>query len=82
MNLCKYCKDKNMTKEEYKTLQNNIKLVATNIKAQLTYRNGVYYPTSDILHYQDSDMKVFIIQELKKLGIEFRENNTLYRVTD
>lgn len=82
MNICKYCKDKNMNKQEYLQFKSNIQATAQAIKSQLQYNNGLYYPTNNILHYKDTDIKYFIIQELKNLNIEFINDNTLYRVTE
>ena len=83
MNICKYCKDKGMTKEEYFNFKNNIKEVAGAIRSQLAYRGGMYYPTRNILkEYGNSDMKYFIIDALKNMGIEFIKDNEYYRVVD
>ncbi|EKS4345211.1 hypothetical protein QB607_003215 [Clostridium botulinum] len=83
MDLCKYCKEKNFTKEEYISFKNNIKATANDIRSNLKYRGGMYYNTSNLLKntYND-DIKHFVIQELKTLGIEFIDNDNLYRVTD
>jgi len=35
MNLCKYCKDKNFTKEEYINFKNNIRATAEAIRSTL-----------------------------------------------
>lgn len=83
MTMCVYCKNNNFTKEEYKNFKSNMQATAKAIRSILTYRGGMYYNTSDLFNWNaKDDIKVFIIQELKKLGIEFIENNTLYRVTD
>lgn len=81
MNICKYCKQKGMTKEEYFNFSNNIKEVAKVIRSQLSYNGGMYYPTDNILKsWSDPDMKYFIISELKNLDIEFIKDNEYYRV--
>ena len=81
MNICKYCKEKGMTKEEYFNFSNNIKEVAKVIRSQLSYNGGMYYPTDNILKsWSDPDMKYFIINELKNLDIEFIKDNEYYRV--
>lgn len=81
MNICKYCKNKGMTKEEYFNFINNIKATVETIRSQLKYNGGMYYPTSDILkNWINSDMKYFIINELKNLDIEFIKDNEYYRV--
>lgn len=81
MNICKYCKEKGMTKEEYFNFTNNIKEVAKVIRSQLKYNGGMYYPTDNILkNWSNSDMKYFIINELKNLDIEFIKDDEYYRV--
>ena len=43
----------------------------------------MYYSTNNIIKWNaDSNIKYFIIQELKKLGLEFRNNDTEYRVVE
>ena len=74
MDICKYCKDKGMTLEEYKNFKNNIKELAKAIRSQLQYNNGMYFDTKELFTYDyNEDMKCFIIQELKNLDIEFYE---------
>lgn len=81
MNISKYCKDKGFTKEEYLNFKNNIVSVAAAIRSQLKYNGGLYYPVNSILkEYSNKDMRYFIIQELKKIDIEFIKDNTFYRV--
>lgn len=81
VNIAKYCKDNNMTKDEYNNFKNNIVSTAKSIRSQLTYKGGMYYKVSDLFNCDvNSDMKCFIIQELKKLDIEFFKNDSLYRV--
>lgn len=81
MNMCKYCKDKKMSKEEYNNFKNNISVTAAAIRENLFYSGGMYYPVSDLFTYCiDSDIKDFVIDELKKLDIEFFDNNKFYRV--
>ena len=82
MTIAKYCKEKGFSKDEYNNFKNNIEKTAKTIRSNLKYRGGMYYSTSDILHYIDSDIKYFIIQELKKLGVEFRNNDEEYRVVE
>lgn len=77
MLLSKYCKDKNFTKEEYKSLQQTIKQKAIEIYNSTSETYGMYFPTFNII--SESDIKPFIIQELKKIGMEFIEDYTLYR---
>jgi len=80
LNIAKYCKDKGMTKEEYINFKNNITSTAKAILSKQNYTHGMYYPINDIINFlSDADIKLFIIAELKNLGFEFIENNTLYR---
>ena len=81
VNIAKYCKDKGMDIKEYKQFQSNIVATAKAIRSQLQYNGGMYYNSSDLFNWNcDPDIKCFIIQELKKLDIEFFDNCTLYRV--
>lgn len=82
MTIAKYCKERGFSKDEYNNFKNNIEETAKTIKNNLKYCGGMYYATSNILHYSDSDIKHFIIQELKNLGIEFRNNDEEYRVVE
>jgi hypothetical protein len=84
MTLAQYAKNKNMTYDEYQTLEANIKSIASatiqNVKQLHKTDTGVYYPIDEIIHYMaDTDIKNFIILELKKLGVEFYDNNNLWR---
>ena len=80
MNIAKYCKDKGMNKEEFTNFKNNIANTAKVILIKQKYTHGMYYPVNDIINFlSDDNIKVFIIAELKKLGFEFIESNTLYR---
>lgn len=81
MDICKYCKDLGMNVNEYKQFKENIKETAKAIRSQLKYNGGMYYPVNELFTWNaNENMKGFIIQELKKLDIEFFDNNTLYRV--
>lgn len=81
MNIAKYCKDKNMNKEEYKNFKNNIIETATAIRTTLKYNGGLYYPTVELFNWNsDNDIKCMLINELKKLDIEFFDNDKMYRV--
>lgn len=71
-----------MSMEEYENFKNNIESTAKVIFSSLKYQGGMYYPVNEILKYDsDLDMKQFIINELKNLGIEFFNDCTMYRVT-
>ena len=89
MNICKYCKEKGFKKEEYKTFQNNIKTIAKTIRESLKDTQGLFFETRNILPEVTEEtnkdwghLRGFIIQELKKLGLEFRENSKYYRVIE
>ena len=83
MNIGKYCKEKNFSKEEYKNFKNNIEEIAKTIRSNLKYNGGMYYNTDDLFNENiDNDIKCMIINVLKKMNIEFFDNDTLYRVVD
>ena len=84
MNMANYCYKKGMTLEQYKNYEQNIanaaQAIITFIKQNYKTNTGVYYPVNDILNYGgDLITKSFIIQALKKLGMEFYDNNNLWR---
>ena len=83
MTIAKYCKEKNFSKEEYKNFKNNIEETAKTIRSSLKYNGGMYYNTDDLFNENiDNDIKCMIINVLKKMNIEFFDNDTLYRVVD
>ena len=83
MTIAKYCKQKGFTKEEYKNFKNNIEETAKTIRSSLHYNGGMYYNVSDLFNWNaDADIKCLLINELKKMNIEFFDNDTLYRVVD
>jgi len=83
MLLAKYCKDKGMTKEEFLNFKKNIESTAEAIRSTLIYKGGMYFPTTELFNWNsDENMKHFIIQALKELGLEFITNDEYYRVTD
>jgi len=84
MNLAKYAINKNMTLEEYETLKSNIEKTAMAIKQNYCtmYKTdtGMYYDIKILFNTTNlNDIQNFILQELKKIGFEFIENNTLFR---
>ena len=84
MNLAKYAKSKNMTLEEYETLKSNIEKTAIAIKQNYCrmYKTdtGMYYDIKILFNTSIlNDIQKFILQELKQIGFEFIENNTLFR---
>lgn len=81
--LSKYCYNKGMNIEEYNQLKLNISNTAYailyNIKTLHKTDTGMYYPVSEIIKDTNNDISIFIISKLKSLGVEFIDNNTLYR---
>lgn len=84
MLLIDYAVDNGYTKAQFDQLKTNIKTIAKaivyNIKQMRREGNGMYYPISEIINIEaDKYTRIFIIQELKILGVEFIEEYTLYR---
>ena len=84
MNMALYCKSQGMDLQQYKTFQENINNTASAIiqyiKSMYKTNMGVYYPINEILsHNSNETIKQFIIQELKNQGVEFYDNNLLWR---
>lgn len=84
MTLSQYAHKKGYSLEQYEQLQQNIKTLAdvtlNKIKQLHKTDTGVYYPIDEIIHpLADINTKAFLIMELKKSGVEFYDNNTLYR---
>ena len=83
MTIAKYCRQKGLTKEEYKNFKNNIEETAKAIRSSLHYNGGMYYNVSDLFNWNgNADIKCLLINELKKMNIEFFDNDRLYRVVD
>ena len=87
MNICKYCKEKGLKKEEYNLFKNNVKAIAEAIRKNLKDTQGLFFETKNILPEATKEtnkdweyLRGFIIQELKKMNVEFRENSKYYRV--
>ena len=87
MNICKYCKEKGLKKEEYKMFKNNVEAIAKAIRKNLKDTQGLFFETRNILPDATEEtnkdweyLRGFIIQELKKIGVEFRENSKYYRI--
>lgn len=84
MNLSKYAISKGMNLEQYENLKSNIQATAQAtielIKTLHKIDTGVYYPISEILSFMgNEELQGFIIMDLKSLGVEFFDNNSLYR---
>ena len=89
MNICKYCKEKGLKKEEYNLFKNNVKTIAETIRKNLKDTQGLFFETKNILPEATGEtnkdweyLRGFIIQELKKMNVEFRENSKYYRVIE
>jgi hypothetical protein len=83
MSIAKYCKEKGFSRDEFYNFKSNIEALALAIRSQLTYKGGMYYPTTELFKYNTiEDYKPLIINQLKELGIEFRDYDREYRVTD
>ena len=82
--LAKYAKDKGMCREQYHALSADIIQTADNILENVkncgkyAIDSGMYYPVNEILEV--GEIMPYIISMLKKRGMEFIENNTLWRV--
>ena len=89
MNICKYCKEKGLKKEEYKMFKNNVEAIAEAIRKNLKNTQGLFFETKNILPDATEEtskdweyLRGFIIQELKKRDVEFRENSKYYRIVE
>ena len=89
MNICKYCKEKGLKKEEYKMFKNNVEAIAEAIRKNLKNTQGLFFETKNILPEVSEEtskdweyLRGFIIQELKKMDVEFRENSKYYRIVE
>lgn len=79
-----FVQDKNIKNESLINKEiDNIINISKHIRSKLQYKNGVYYPVSELfegLELKDSYYKYFIMDALKELDIEYFDNNSLYRV--
>ena len=83
MNIGRYCKELGMNLEEFKAYEKAVKEEAQEIFNKATtirpQDTGMYFPISELLNVTD-ERDYFIINELKKLGMEFIENGEFYRI--
>lgn len=87
MSMALYCKNQGLTLDEYRQFKANIEATAEAIvqliKSNYHIDDGMYHPTAEILPIipgkTDIEVRAFIIQALKTLGVEFIENNALWR---
>ena len=85
MVLSQYAKNKGMQYAEYKQLEANIKSTASGIiayiKSMYIIDDGIYHESKEIpALYNNYDWKPYLLQELKNMGMEFIENNTMWRI--
>lgn len=88
MTIADYCHKNGMTLEMYKQYEQNILATADAVKANMIAAHkpdtGVYYDLLEVLPLVPGltiiEQRNFIIQALKRIGIEFFSDNTLYRV--
>lgn len=83
MTLSAYCHKKGFTLEQFKTLESNIDAITTALITGIPNSkkdNGMYYPINELLPYNtNEELKPFYIASLKSKGIEFYDNNSLWR---
>ncbi|WP_101773499.1 hypothetical protein [Peptostreptococcus faecalis] len=70
---------------DFRRYKKNINNIAKNILEEIKVIHptdtGMYYETTELkdLNEHSAEERSFIINDLKKMGVEFIENNTLYR---
>lgn len=84
MRISLYCKNKGMDLAQYKRFQKIVKdaalAIVMLIKQNYKTGTGMYYSINDIIAFNsDPDIKCFMIQELKQIGVEFIENDSMWR---
>lgn len=82
--MAEYCKKSGMTLEEYEAYRANIDAQAKDIfeKKVLAVPSGtgMFYPVDELLsEVQDEQARLFVIQSLKRLHVEFQDNTTIWR---
>lgn len=85
MTLSSYAYKKGLTLEEYERLKANIDAITDAIIQLIPASkkdNGMYYPINDILQFDPNHTELipFFIQSLKQKGMEFYDNNKLWRL--
>ena len=83
MNIGRYCKSLGMDLQGYKAYKKAVEEEAQEIFEKATtirpQDTGMFFPTSELLEVK-GERDYFIMNELKKLGVEFIENGALYRI--
>ncbi len=78
INIGAYAKSEGLNKEEYKQLKADIKIKTREVYNNLEFTKGIY--SKFLLNEgENRQIKYFIIQELKDLGIEFNNDYSTYR---
>lgn len=83
MRIAQYCKQQGMDKNEYKVykkeVENDIQKTIEQGKKTHNHIGGMYFPASDILELK-TERDYFILNGMKNKGVEFINDNTLYRI--
>lgn len=83
MNIAKYCKELGMDLQGFKAYEKAVKEEAQEIFNKATkirpQDTGMFFPTSELIEVA-TERDYFILNELKKLGMEFIENGEFYRI--
>ncbi len=82
MTLASYARNKGYTVTQFHDLVRHVATksldILETIKAKFNPGSGMYYPTSEIIN-TDDDLTPFVLQDLRRLGVEFIENGDLFR---
>lgn len=81
-NMSRYCKEQGMTLDEYENYKVRIDNMADIIFSNkvVTAPPGLFFPVDELLaDIADEQQRLFVVQRLKRLGVEFRDNTTLWR---
>ena len=69
---------------EFEKMETELKSLAVTIFEKVSAKHkpntGIYYPATELYLRGCGEWAPFVIAELKQLGVEFIENNTLYRI--
>ena len=83
MMISKYCLELGMNLEGFLEFEQEVKTEAQEIfnkaKTIRPQDTGMYFPTSELIELKEQ-RDYFIVDELRRLGVEFIENLKLYRI--
>ena len=82
LNPVKYCKEAGMDIKGYEKFMAEFQTAARTIFDEKVAGapSGVFFPVDELLSdVEGEQVQLFVIQQLKKMGVEFRENGTLWR---